>query len=76
MKLTAEQRRALGVLAGSQRGATDALLLVYGFDTEMLAGLVRAGLATVETETVRARGRLIEVGRFLITDAGRQALPG
>ena len=44
------------------------------FTARTLTSLVRAGLATVETETVRAGGRPIEVERFHITDAGRQAL--
>jgi hypothetical protein len=40
----------------------------------MLAGLVHDGLATAETETVRASGRAIEITRVKITDAGPRAL--
>jgi hypothetical protein len=45
-----------------------------GFKPKLLAGLVLAGLATAETETVRAGGPPMKVERYFITDAGRQAL--
>jgi hypothetical protein len=45
-----------------------------GIRRETLTGLVRAGFDTVETETVRAGGPTVKVERFIITDAGRQAL--
>ena len=38
--------------------------------------LVRAGLATVTTETIKAGGRPIAVTRVRITDAGRKAIEG
>jgi hypothetical protein len=38
----------------------------------MLAKLVRAGLATAQSET----GKAIAVGRIRITDAGRRAIEG
>jgi hypothetical protein len=64
MKLDAEQRRALNLLADAgPRGSTAAILMAHGFTAEMLAGLVRDGLATVATETVKAGGRTIEVAR-------------
>ena len=72
MKLTAEQRRALELLVGTRRGATEAIMLAHGFTAAMLAGLVLAGLAVVETERVRAGGQMVK--RYCITDAGRQAL--
>jgi len=74
--LSAEQRRALELLAGGSRGATETLMLAHGFTADMLAGLVLAGLATVVTETVKAGGPTIKVERFLITDAGRRAIEG
>jgi DNA-binding PadR family transcriptional regulator len=43
---------------------------VHGFTRPMLAKLVRAGLATVQSET----GKAIAVGRITITDAGRRWL--
>ncbi len=75
MSLTAEQRRALGLLASDQRGgASEALMLAHGFYREMLAGLVQAGLATVVTETVKAATATIKVERYRIKDDGREAL--
>ena len=72
--LSAEQRRALEILADAGRyGVSDATLLAYGFWHEMLSELVLAGLATVATETI---GPVIEVERYRITDDGRKALKG
>jgi hypothetical protein len=74
-RLSAEQRRALGLLASDRRGANEDLLaLGHGFTRRMLAGLIRAGLATVQREVIKAGGNTIEVGRFKITAAGRDAL--
>ena len=73
--LGAEQRRALTILATEARGTTEATLLrVHGFTFELLTGLMRDGLAAVETET--AGGRTIEVVRVRITVAGWRALKG
>ena len=70
----AEQRRALNLLADAgPRGSTAAILMAHGFTAEMLAGLVRDGLATVATETVKAGGRTIEVAR---EDYGRRPAGG
>lgn len=46
----------------------------HGFTTEMLVELVRAGLASAQTERVVAGGRVVEVARVRITAAGRRAL--
>ena len=73
-RLGRQQHRALGILAGARNGVTDAMMLASGFRPGVLANLVLAGLATVETETVQAGGPTIKVERFRITDAGRQAL--
>jgi hypothetical protein len=40
----------------------------------MVGGLVRAGLATAERETMKAGGKTIEIVRIRITGAGRDAL--
>jgi hypothetical protein len=40
----------------------------------MVAGLVRAGLATAERETMRVGLKAVEVVRLQITDAGRRAI--
>jgi hypothetical protein len=72
-RLTAEQRRALVLLAGGPHGATKARLLAGGFTVDMLTDLVREGLATAQRETMRVGGRQIRVERYRITDAGRDA---
>jgi hypothetical protein len=65
----------LELLALSPHGATEALLVHgYGFDSGMVAGLVRAGLATAERKTMKAGVKPIEIVRIRITDAGRQAI--
>jgi hypothetical protein len=71
-----EQRRALKVLADAPRGTTEEMLVVgHGFSAQMIAGLVRAGLARVVTETKSApRGLTITVERIRITGAGQEAL--
>lgn len=74
-RLSPSARRALLLLATSPHGANEALLvLVHGFKRQILAGLVRAGLAAAEREVVNARGKLVEVVRVRITDDGRKAL--
>jgi hypothetical protein len=75
-RLTAEQRRALELLAGGPRGYTKARLLADGFTVDMLADLVRKGLATAQRETLGVGGRTIRVERYRITDAGRRAIEG
>jgi hypothetical protein len=73
--LSAEQRRVLKLLASSRHGATEKLLVVaHGFDSDMIADLVRAGLATAEREVMKAGSEPIEVVRIKITEAGRMAL--
>jgi hypothetical protein len=57
-------------------GATDALMLARGFTHRTLAGLVRAELATVRDEIVKAGDETVDVGRVRITAAGRKALEG
>ena len=58
------------MLAISPFGATEAIMHAHGFTRQMLAKLVRAGLATAQTET----GKAIAVGRIRITDVGRRWL--
>jgi hypothetical protein len=73
-RLGAEQRRALRLLASSPFGASEAIMVAHGFTRRMLAGLVRAGLATARGKTVKAGDNAIAVGRVRITAAGRRAL--
>jgi hypothetical protein len=58
------------MLAWSPFGATEAVMHVHGFTRQMLAKLVRAGLAYAQSET----GKAIALGRIRITDAGRRWL--
>jgi hypothetical protein len=62
------------LLASCRDGCTEAIMLAHGFTIEQMVELVRAGLATANTERVIAGGRAIEVARVKITDAGRLAL--
>lgn len=69
-----QRHRVLKLLAGSTDGCTEAILLAHGFTVDMLAGLIRAGLATAQAERMMAGGRAMEVTRIRITDAGRRAI--
>jgi hypothetical protein len=75
-RLSAEQRRALAMLADAGRnGVTEAIMLANGFKTKMLAHLDREGLATaMVAERMKDGGKMIEVVRIKITAAGRSAL--
>jgi hypothetical protein len=65
------------MLASDPHGATEELLvLAHGFDSDMIAGLVPAGFATAQRESIKAGGKTIEVVRIRITDAGRMAIEG
>jgi hypothetical protein len=70
------QRQALELIASRPRGCTKGLLLADGFAADMLADLLREGLATAHRGAVRAGGRQIRVERYRITDAGRKAVEG
>jgi hypothetical protein len=74
MSLTAEQRRALVLLARSTHGATEALMLAHGFRRETLARLVLAGLTTVVTETNKSRRYDGQSRTLPHYDDGRRAL--
>ncbi len=63
-RLTAEQRRALQLLARSARGTTEAIILAHGFSRRTLSGLIRAGLAKAQRETIKAGSQPVEVGRY------------
>jgi hypothetical protein len=73
-RLNAEQRRALELLAGSQFGINEEML-VHGhvFSRHVLAGLVRAGFVAADRQVI-AGDRAIEVVRVRITTTGRSAL--
>jgi hypothetical protein len=56
------------------RGCPETLMSSIGFEADMLASLVRNGLAAVQSETIKAGRSTIDVTRVRITDAGRKAL--
>jgi len=77
-RLNPQPRRTLELLkllASSPHGATEALLVrAHGFDSDMVAGLMRAGLATAERETMNAGAKPVDAVRLKITAAGRKAI--
>ena len=65
----------LKLLESSPHGATEALLVrAHGFDNDMVAGLVRGGLATAEREIMNDGARPVEAVRLQITGASRKAI--
>jgi hypothetical protein len=73
-RLTPKARWALELIAVDRRGLTQSLLRTYGFTVRMLAGLIRAGLATAQRQTVKAGGQAMKVIRVRITETGRRAI--
>jgi len=75
MALNPEQYRARKMIAdGGQNGYTERALAAQGFEINMVAGLIRDGLATVWPRRIRVSRGVIDVARIGITDEGRQAL--
>ena len=74
--MTRDQRRALRRLANVPRGIAKTLMIAHGFTHELIAGLVLAGLVTLDTDTARIGEQTIEVELVIITDAGRRAVEG
>jgi hypothetical protein len=54
-------RRALELLEASIDGCTEAIMLAYGFKTELLVELVNAELATATIEHMAVGGRRVKV---------------
>jgi len=76
-RLSLSRRRALELLAGSPDGATkETLVRVHGISRDIIAGLVRTGLATARHEIVSADSKPMRGMRYHITTAGRMALEG
>jgi hypothetical protein len=73
-ELTAEQRRALQLLAKAPNGCTEAALRARGFSLTLAVSLVGRGYAVAKPQTMRAAGQTFGFMRFLITDAGRRAI--
>jgi len=75
MTVSAEQRRALKMLADAgEGGSTLDMLVAHGFPAELLADLVSDGLAMMQGETVKVDERTSEIIRVMITDAGLSAI--
>jgi hypothetical protein len=73
--ISTEQRRALEMLADAESGgSTIEMLIEDGVPAEMVADLVRNGLARMQGDTVKVGGRAIEIIRVQITDAGQRAI--
>jgi hypothetical protein len=64
------------LLAASPEGCTEALMFANGFTAELLIELVRAGLVSAHAERVVGDGKMTEVARVKLSEAGWQALAG
>ncbi len=74
-RLSAEQRRALELLAHHWHGINGELLIDgHGFSRRLLAGLMRRGLAAERLEMMMAGNVAVEVVRIRITAEGRRVL--
>ena len=71
-----DRRRALELLAASPEGCTEALMFANGFTAELLIELVRAGLVSAHAERMVGDGKMTEVARVKLSEAGWQALAG
>jgi hypothetical protein len=69
-----DRRRALELLAASLDGCTEALMFANGFTAELLVELVRAGLASAHAERLVTGGKMVEVARVKISEAGWRTL--
>ena len=78
MRLGAEHRRALELLAeAGPNGCPEALLInAHDFSRVILSGLIGAGLVRPESAPMRAGRRTVDVVRLRISEAGRRALAG
>ena len=63
----------LQLLARSQSGITQTLLLAHGVIPHELGRLLRTELATIRCGTIRSGDQAIEIGRVRITEAGGRA---
>jgi hypothetical protein len=69
-RLGTRARDALELLAAASPSCPEPLLLADGIKIEMIAGLVRKGLATAQTQAANVGGRPVKIVRVGITDAG------
>jgi len=74
-RVSAEQRRALLLLASSREGVNEELLLrAHRFSRVVLSSLVRRRLASIGRVVMKAGDKTVEVIRMRITSAGRGAI--
>jgi hypothetical protein len=71
-ELTDEERAALEMLAASPRGYSLPTVKARGFAYEMLQGLVRTGLASVQRDAVGTEKT--KLAHLRITAAGRKVI--
>jgi len=68
------RRRVLELLAACPEGCAASILQARGVPVQQMVELVRAGLATAQTERVVVGRRTIELARVKITSEGRRAV--
>jgi hypothetical protein len=61
--LSADERRALDMLACSGNECTTSILLAHGFISTTIPELITAGLATAKSERMRAGQSTVDVTR-------------
>jgi hypothetical protein len=75
ISLNDDRRRILELLANTgPRGVTEAALIANEITARMVAEFLRVGWATVAAERVQANGKVIDMRRYSITEAGRRAI--
>jgi hypothetical protein len=72
--MTPDEFYALQKLANVPRGIANTLMSAYGFNHDLIAGLVLEGFATVVPDMARIGEQTIDVELVMITAAGRRAI--
>jgi hypothetical protein len=72
--MTPDEFHALQKLANVPRGIAKTLMSAYGFNHDLIAGLVLEGFVTIVPDMARIGEQTIDVELVMITDAGRRAI--
>jgi hypothetical protein len=72
--VTADERRALECIAAESTGCLEHVLVLRGYSTDFLAGLIRSGLASVAAEHFGPDPEARAAFRLWVTKRGKQAL--
>jgi hypothetical protein len=73
--LNDDRRRILDLLANTgPLGVTEAALIANEIAAKMMAEFLRVGWVTVAAQRVQADGKVIDMRRYSITEAGRRAI--